>query len=137
VTAWTPEQDAELRRMCADGMTFAEMAMALGANRNAAIGRAHRRGYHNGREPGGGNRHRRPRPVAPPPEPPMPEPTPAEPVNPVHILDLPRYGACRWPLWNHTDQPSMMFCGAPVKDESVYCAEHHPRCHTPAASRRA
>jgi GcrA cell cycle regulator len=39
---WTPEQDAELRRMADEGMSARQIAEVLGVSRNAAIGRAHR-----------------------------------------------------------------------------------------------
>jgi len=39
VTAWTPDREARLRQLFADGATDAVMAEALGTSRNAVIGR--------------------------------------------------------------------------------------------------
>lgn len=40
--AWTPEEDAVLSVMIAEGCTFADMATELGASRSAVAGRVHR-----------------------------------------------------------------------------------------------
>jgi hypothetical protein len=36
--------------------------------------------------------------------------------------------ACRYPLGGPKDPPRL-FCGAPSKDGSSYCEEHHTLCH--------
>jgi hypothetical protein len=35
---------------------------------------------------------------------------------------------CRFPKWGHTEQPSSLFCGDPVKPGSSYCPHHHSMC---------
>lgn len=36
---------------------------------------------------------------------------------------------CRWPIGD-PQEPGFSFCGCPVKEGSVYCAEHHARAYT-------
>ena len=43
-TQWTPEKVEELKRRLADGQTMSEIAQAIGATRNAVIGKASRLG---------------------------------------------------------------------------------------------
>jgi hypothetical protein len=44
IARWTPEQDAELRRLYTEGRTWTEIAKTFGVTRGAAVARGHRIG---------------------------------------------------------------------------------------------
>src|SRR3990167_410581 len=48
---WTPQEDAILKKMRADGVSFGVIAKRIGRPRNALIGRAHRLGLPRGLRP--------------------------------------------------------------------------------------
>ena len=45
MTRWTPEQDAELRRLYAEGRSWGEIGRALGVSRTTATAHGHLLGY--------------------------------------------------------------------------------------------
>jgi hypothetical protein len=133
MVAWTEDLDDRARRLWAKGFSASEIATEIGlGSRHAVIGRAWRQKW---------PRQRVAKidricfsvPSRPPPqEKPMQSLSvtpPAEPAievedAPVTILNV-TASQCRFPL---TDRWPWPMCGAPVRQNSSYCADHHRRC---------
>lgn len=128
--AWTPEDDATLLRLRAQGRTSAEIARELGRTRNAICGRAKRIGAAT--------------PAKPPAQPRKARKSRAKPVEqriahsaielrrakrgfgplpdsrPVSLVNVRSYH-CRWPI----DGEDFRFCGAvQAEGRTSYCAAH-------------
>lgn len=129
---WTPERDAELRRLreMKPPLGYNAIGARLGCTRNAAIGRAHRigvKGHGYGSIIEGQPRYkpaREPRPYRPKVR--KQRTFPVEIIEPpipynfvgVSFFDLqPRQ--CRYP---RGEGASMLFCGAPADDGTSWCA---------------
>jgi hypothetical protein len=138
---WTPEMDATLRRMAAEGCSAGQAAYVLGITRNAAIGRSHRTGVHfrsnkNGRPAVQGPNlpKHRPIPAAFRVEAPIPEPIRLVRAEPVPFLDR-RPHQCAWPLWGNNDPlDAKRCCGAQVIPGISYCHDHFKLSCGPGAS---
>lgn len=129
--SWTPERDAELRRLreMTPPLGFNAIGARLGCSRNAAIGRAHRigvKGHGYGSLIEGEPRYRPPRERKPRVlKLPKVRTRPVEIVEPpipynfvgVSFFDLqPRQ--CRYP---RGEGASLLFCGATTDDGSSWC----------------
>lgn|SRR3990167_9965432 len=133
---WTPQEDAILKKMRADGVSFGVIAKRIGRPRNALIGRANRLGLPRVLQPKvrGQRTHApwRPRLSASSKARPRPiikqrEPEPAYTGAPVRFMDLRAgYGQCRM-IIGETAGPDTLFCGAPA--EGAYCAVHARRAY--------
>lgn len=42
---------------------------------------------------------------------------------PTLAMPIPHARSCQWPLWDHQERPTQMFCGDPVEGRS-YCIRH-------------
>jgi GcrA cell cycle regulator len=134
--SWTPERIDLLRGLLAGGATASQAGKALGATRNAIIGKAHRMGFAMRSQNTGGFRERAPVKAARPPRntPPKPRsgPTRAPRVTPgemrtialicepVGLLDL-LPTSCRWPV---AEDGGHLFCGARMAGDGPYCDGH-------------
>lgn len=127
-TAWTPEEDAELRRLLALGWSARRIGEEIGRSRNGIIGRANRLGLAKAtkssvrrlwnikkrqlREQRSAERKKHQ----------------LSSSRPVSILKLPRVGRCRWPLWPDKGPApggaDALFCGARCGIDDTYCSEH-------------
>lgn len=148
LTRWTPERDAELRRLCQLKLSYSKIAAELGdgLSRNAIIGRVSRLGITNDRPPrnwGASNarksRTRKPRPritalqrleklagelpaqLAASSLP--PEPAPVLECRMIGLMEL-DWNTCRWPIGD-VQQPGFGFCGVPSIGGQSYCRHHH------------
>lgn len=157
---WPPEHCDALREYLAEGLSFAEAAVAINArydsaySRNATIGRAKRMGLvaqdRTKRLP------RAPQPLAPQLRKrsergaaSKPEPPPAERPDRVKlrcIQIMPRHlplfeleaGDCRYPYGGDDDGEAITFCGHPRREGSSYCIGHFHLTRGPGtASERA
>lgn len=132
--AWTPEQDAELRRMWASGLSASQIAatkLCGDRSRNSIIGRVHRLDLE----------ARAPRPskaAYQPREPRSYIAKAARPKEPPPPPEPPRYARGSWGCQYIEGDPRE---GAPMCGErriskggkdSSYCAAHHARAFTPA-----
>lgn len=141
---WTPENDALLRKLRSDGLSFSQVAYELncGFSRNACIGRAQRIGLvasvrkldFKRAEPRGVNvvekvnyARRSARKQSRPPEP-IPKLTYSTEFLGVSLLDL-TSGMCRFP---RGEGVNTLFCGQPVKPDTSWC----PHCSTIVYARR-
>jgi GcrA cell cycle regulator len=109
-TTWPAERDAELEALREAGLSWGEVARRLGITKNAAIGRAWRRGLC------------------------TPVPLPAAAVA---IVQLPAKGECAWPISAGPRSPATGFCREPVAPGRPYCAEHWARSWVAAPKQRA
>lgn len=121
---WTPERDAELKRLRAEGVSVSKIGEALGVSRNAIAGRLFRLGL---TEPSKN-------PIIPKPKPIRGRVAHKErpDASSVRMADLTK-SQCRWPLWNNKDGggPDFWSCGHPVAG-GVYCAAHMAVAFRPA-----
>lgn len=155
---WTPERDAELRKLWADGLSASQIAGRLGSvTRNAVLGKVHRLGLAGRATISRMTYKQRAKPTTPKkprrednPQgwngtitPPAPTWTPSIPpslptVPTVSFVDL-EHRHCRYigdrPDLINLDTP--VFCGQPKADGSSYCAAHHARCTQPPYGRLA
>jgi hypothetical protein len=143
IIGWRPEQDDELRRLQAKGLTGGQIAYELrhvrpGASRGSVISRLKRLGLSPLGGPIGGKvESRAPREPGfrPKPKPkfnsmmvaascasivPLPEPPPSGGVGLFESCD----GQCRWPLNHHDPISEFRFCGAGTVGGSSWCADH-------------
>lgn len=136
---WTDENEAELRRLWAEGKSASQVAKAIGApTRNTVIGKVSRLGLQRGmsraevaREGGAARAKQkrgtakpaafRPLQFAPPRRPPVPRPIPAFGIG-TPFLDLPVDG-CRYAV-TPDDVETHLFCGAPRAEGKPYCEGH-------------
>lgn len=144
-TAWTEERTEILKKMFAEGDSFALIAARLGISRNAAIGKAARLGL--SRDAGPSQKPGRPRcekPIArqkvtrqaPISYQPLAAATPATPLTGgVTLLDL-REHHCKFPFGDPRSE-DFRFCGAP-KETIIdpYCPAHRMVAYEPSAVRR-
>jgi GcrA cell cycle regulator len=160
--AWTDADDARLRELIAENLSYAAIAPLIGRNRNACIGRAHRLGIQvKGTRPITVRKVKQdvaravvklfpPKPAteakAPAPEPApvqdnRPQPRYEQPEasttafgKPRKLIDLEPHH-CRWPVSG--ERADTLFCCA---DREVmtrpYCAEHHIVAWRPPADKR-
>lgn len=135
--AWTEDRVALLKKLWEGGKSGSHIARIMGnVTRNAVIGKAHRLGLTQTRDPKDPRRqkaqHRR-RPAPKPKRKPVVPLKMAEDVKPLAADDLSvmtvKIGQCRWPV----DRPNtvgLQFCGQPIdgpnKDgaKTSYCADH-------------
>ena len=131
---WTPERDAVLVRLWAEGYSASQIAdqiMGVKVSRCSVIGRVHRLKLpgRKPRQPASKSppRERRvrqfvPKPPAPPPRPePPPPPPPGEPrMRKLPLLEL-KPTSCRWPV---NDGRPFLFCAATADEGEVYCGFH-------------
>jgi hypothetical protein len=67
---------------------------------------------------------------------PEPQPAPAPTSGPVHMLTLADRGACKWPLWDHQEPTTFMFCGARTEVDAAYCKFHSQIAYNRPQERR-
>jgi GcrA cell cycle regulator len=131
---WTAERVAMLGKLCADGLSSAEIAEELGGiTRNAVLGKVHRLGLsllqqRTGRPRVPNPKRRRNYPNKPKPQhfrvdnrpsEPIVDLPPEIPVNPIPLLDL-EHHHCRYPV---ADNPTL-FCGGRAVPGCSWCARH-------------
>lgn len=136
---WTPEREADLKRMHRNRLSAAQCALffGCGCTRNAVIGKLYRLGLTS--DDGGAARMpsramRVPKPPRPPrvraeapprlPKAPMPKPKITD-VARVSILELTNF-TCRWPVGNPATE-GFGYCGLPQGDLQggrPYCPDH-------------
>lgn len=132
VRAWSPERDAALAQLWADGsLSAAEIGRRLGTSKNSVVGRSHRLHLPARQSPirrGDSPKIRQPRTkrstllleeLAPGREPVTPAPQTPNPISAVERLR----GPCRWPI-GHPGTPGFAFCGAVSRPGRPYCEEH-------------
>ena len=126
---WTPELVERLIAAWNGGASAAEVQVRIGApSRNAVIGKVHRlrcdgvklRGMEQAAssikavsaEPQAGDDNA------------FAEPEPVAELSPsaVHLLDA-THEQCRWPLWDHDEEPKYV-CGADAEPGCSYCRAH-------------
>lgn len=162
--AWSEADDARLRELIAENLSYAAIAPLIGRNRNACIGRAHRLGIQvKGTRPITVKKVKAdvakaivklfpPRPASQRLKPPAPKaPAPAQDNKPVPLYAQPEASTtafgkprklidlqphhCRWPVSG--ERADTLFCCA---DREVmtrpYCAEHHLIAWRPPADKR-
>jgi hypothetical protein len=133
-TKWTPQQDARIRELAAEGKLVAEVAAEFGVSRNMVIGRARRLqprvewaykpapplppGVPRPTKHRGGQRRRTYR--GPDMSQRGPVPANAPTSLDVGVYDL-RAHHCRYPYGNRVPY---LFCGAEVDPGCSYCAFH-------------
>jgi hypothetical protein len=147
--SWTDEAVEILKIRWAEGAKARIIALEIGANKNAVIGKAHRLGlgaHVNGK---GGNQNTvavgfivRKKPRAPRDrwkEKPLPIAEvihiAPDPSCKVHFLDAGKR-QCRYPLWgaDYTPLEHKFCCGAVTPKDAVYCGFHHNITHYRAAA---
>lgn len=133
---WAAPDVFSLKRMCAKGMSYGDMAKALVRTRNQVIGKARRLGYR-GKENATfsiGSAM----PIS------MSEFRKAT-VNGATMTALDMFHGvadvvsleslstsdCRWPIGDPR-KPNFGFCGAPIAEGSCYCTQHHAIAYDPA-----
>ena len=94
--------NARLEELRDSGLTFRQIAKALGMTKNQVIGKAHRLGMIGKNAP---------RNVPPP-----------------SVVLFPDRGHCVYPIGDPGDD-GFHFCGAAIRDGSPYCADHHRICY--------
>ena len=99
---WTPDHDAELRRLFEAGMVYSEIGKKLGVSKNAAIGRSRRLNLAYRLDP---------------------KPSPAPRAD-----KFPGHGKCVYPH-GHPEQPNFHFCGQRALPEKPYCDAHIAVCY--------
>ena len=123
---WTPELDAELRRLWAEGHSGTAIGDAIGMTKNAVIGRAHRLKCERRPSPIGRTR------ATPPPPPPkikaQPKPRPPLPVTEPDRLP-PSDTSCRYIRNKDTRNPD--YCPEPRLPEKAWCEFHFGRVYQP------
>lgn len=127
---WTPEQDAQLRQLRADGMTFTQIGAVMLITRCSALGRAGRLGLSSP------DRQFRSRAVPKSPRVSAKAPWPEEltPVlnlcDPLPLEDLGK-SQCQYAV---NDGLPFMFCTMP-RERGVYCLRHWTIAHTKVMGR--
>lgn len=132
MSQWTSERVAELKRLWTDeGLSASQIARMFGhgVSRNSILSKVHRlnlaeRAQDNtktGKARTATFKQRRAPGTPKAPSLPVHEPEP-EITHPLHMMDLgPDH--CRWPLWNHEEEPTMLFCGR-GRRLGAYCLWH-------------
>jgi GcrA cell cycle regulator len=117
---WTPDMDRQLAELRARGLSFGEIARAIGCgvSRNACIGRAGRIGIRVVTK----ITKAKPMTEAPPPKPPPPPESVEIASEPVTTLDL-SHTQCKFPLGDPCEE-SFRHCGAKRKPGRPYCEAH-------------
>lgn len=138
---WLVAHDDHLQECFAAGMSSSEAAASISGHfrvyisRNAAIGRAHRKGWRSKLTAGDGPRKgnvSRPRPAPKPRARPAPKPQvfACEPITGLRVADVVPLNisiyeltdeTCHWPLG---DGPPFVYCGCPTFDDSPWCEPH-------------
>ena len=147
-STWTDEDDAKLRELLEQGLSYFEVSEALGRTRNACIGRGHRIGIMTKTDPAiiDAKRARwsRKKPERQKKEPlaealviPFPltvtttEPRYEQPLANETAFGQPKsinglsQNHCRWPVHRSLTSDRWLFCAANRREKSSYCAEHH------------
>jgi hypothetical protein len=136
INQWTEEKVKELNRLIDTGHSGNQIALILGATRNAVVGKVHRLGRRMSGEPytPAITNPRRVRPrlmiyrtyAAFAPEYDMcaeaTQPKEVSTSDPCDLMGLTTQ-TCHWPLWNDHDAKDKKYCGAPSAGK-VYCKEH-------------
>ncbi len=126
---WTEDRIDRLRVLCAEKLSFREIATELGVSRSAVMGAAHRRGIIKTYQPAGSHSKNHPK-VARRKKPAV-QNRPRElepPVSPMraHFLGISFMGLmdrdCRYP---EIIDGETFYCGQPKQEGSSYC----PGCH--------
>ena len=143
-SSWTEQDDARLRELLEQGLSYWEVGEAMGRSKNSCIGRGHRLGLMTRTDPAVIDAKRarwsRKKPELPKKEQPMavviPFPVPAQPRyeqplahetafgQPKSIVGLKEHH-CRWPVHRSLTSDRWLFCAAERREKSPYCAEHH------------
>lgn len=145
---WNERAVGTLTKMAADGCSAAEIGRAIGASRNAVIGKIHRLKGVSLKGRTGKNAIvsaprratvRKPKPVAPVRKAPAAEYVAAVIIyrGAVSILDVGEF-ECRWPVGG--EKAGMLCCGKPIDPDCVrkFCPEHFIlSCGEGTASERA
>lgn len=145
---WSERAVGTLTKMAADGCSASEIGRAIGASRNAVIGKIHRLDGVSLKGRTGKNvivsaprrpAVRKPKPVAVARKAPAAEHVAAIIIyrGAVSILDVGEF-ECRWPVGG--EKAGMMCCGKPIDPECVrkFCPEHYRQsCGEGTASERA
>ena len=132
---WTPQQEAELKRLWTDGQTAGYIANVLGVTRNAVMGKVHRQGLSSGAKPT--SRKQRPyKPrVASERQPKRKRPTVAKVRLPAVQKEPPKAErldlmaltelTCKWPIGDPQDE-DFCFCGVRIEPTGAqpYCSYH-------------
>jgi hypothetical protein len=152
-TMWTPEREAELRRLAGLGWSAPQIGRKLGCTRNAAISKMVRLGIPRGVAASAPSRVPAVKPMPRNPvgnlPAPMkvgggrvyaqvpPRPLPRQKNGPpglctIHTLTM---TSCRWPV----GEPSagMTYCGATALDGKPYCGTHHLVCYAGLPPKKA
>lgn len=148
---WTDEDDARLRQLIEEHLSYAQIGEIVGRSKGSCIGRAHRLGIHNSKtKPMPKKKVAEavsravsslfpPRPVntqdnAPVPLYPQPEASTTPLGKPRTLMQLQPHH-CRWPVSG--ERAETLFCGA-VRETMTrpYCAEHHLVAWRPSPDRR-
>ena len=146
-SATPDEKAAKIRPLVERGESAAAIAAALGTTRSAVTGarkRARDKGeawavtkvvVSGGGRPAGASSRPRTEPAVCQKRPPKPIPDPVDPVlkadpfapiagvDPVAILDMPRFGRCRWPV-DGAKGKGLLQCGDHVAPSDTYCRRH-------------
>lgn len=148
--SWTPERERRAIELFTEGATYNEIAETLGyTTKNAVQKYLNARGYRHdlppskrgrmGRITGQGGKltedgGREPPRILAPSEADLPL---AESKK-INLLDMPMFGACRWPLGDPRDE-AFCFCGADTGSPKLtYCPSHHAlssRAPTPSEAK--
>ena len=135
---WTMARDILLQQMWESGVGTTAIGVSLGCSKNAIIGRARRLGLDRRPSPikrlgpGESPKRRRSRAKAAVLKPARvvpPKPSPA-PLPPVAYVPLEaRRRGCLWPMWNHRERATHLYCGEPVSPGCAYpwCAAHRAK----------
>jgi len=116
---WTPDRDAELRRLWATGEVCNKIALAMGLSKNAVIGRSHRL-----------NLPKRPSPIVRK----VSIQAKAVASKPIPVIQMKKRAAlyafptgCRWIKNDDTQNPN--WCDRPRAEGKPYCDEHCRRAY--------
>lgn len=118
---WTPDRIAQLKKLHADGLSFAQIARKIGGiSRNAAIGKALRLGLPvrdkaRDRQFSGGRPPRAPRIVA--------APIPIKAPDPIGDLNTIDDRGCRY-IADDIRKPGWRCCGHETAEGTSWCAYH-------------
>lgn len=151
---WNEGQEARLRELFEAGLSFAQIARAIGGHttRSAMIGKARRLGLHRDEPDHKPLEEPKPRrlgskidqvaktpPLSPESPPLESRPTtavdaPAACSGAVVTLETVSSGTCRWPIGDPHEQ-DFHFCGLQPKHGKPYCEAHCRQAYTPASLR--
>lgn len=135
--AWSEQDDARLRELIAENLSYAEIGALMGRNKNSCIGRAHR--LHIQREVRATHKKTVAKAVAKAVEALFPpQPAPAQDNTPQPLYEQPEasttpFGVprtlmglqahhCRWPVSG--ERAETLFCCAKREGLRPYCQEH-------------